>query len=364
MRSRVYFVALVATLGLFEPRQLVADQPLTTSEISRAAGPAVVTIRASTSDGLSTGSGFIVDPSGTIVTNLHVVEGANSLAVRLATGEIYDQVRIRAFDARRDIAIIQVAGFGLPTVQLGDSNAVAVGEPVVLIGNPLGVLDGSVSSGIVSGIRDSEAAGRLIQTDAAANPGNSGGPLLNSAAQVVGVLSFKLGKSENLNFVIPVNYVRGLLGSPESYDLKELAVRLGSAGSTDLFTEKEGGFPKRWKSLVSANKFLISLDGEHLYIERQLTDIEKRDGTFVTWEAKRSGENYIGVQRVGFPCTHYGLLIEQNFCRLEMPVELTRFSPTRIEGTMRAWPNDAKFNCKKCEYKGERVELPFTWIPE
>jgi serine protease Do len=107
------------------------------------------------------------------VTNLHVIEGATSVAVKLASGDVHDQVRVRAFDQRKDLAVIQVSGFNLPRVEFGDSDAVQPGQPVVLIGSPLRVLEGSVSTGVVSGVRTLEDAGfRVIQTDAAANPGN------------------------------------------------------------------------------------------------------------------------------------------------------------------------------------------------
>ena len=202
-----------------------AAADLKPSEIAKRTIPAVVVIKSQTSKGQGTASGFLVDSSGTIVTNFHVIDGATALAVKLVGGDVYDQVRVRAFDQRKDLAVIQIPAFGLPTVPLGNSDSLAVGEPVVLVGNPMG-LEASVSSGLVSGIRDAGGF-RVIQTDAAANPGNSGGPLVNAQGQVVGVLSFKMRGAESLNFVIPVNYARGLIASSGSLSLAEVARQVG-----------------------------------------------------------------------------------------------------------------------------------------
>ena len=207
-----------------------------TAEIAKRVTPAVVLIAAAGPSGDSNGSGFIVNQSGTILTNLHVIEGATSIAVHLASGDRHDQVKIRAFDARTDLAVIQIPGFGLPIIEMGNSDVVRPGQPVVLIGNPLTVLEGSVSAGFVSGVRSLEKTGlRVIQTDAAANPGSSGEPLLDGRGRAVGILSFKLRGTESLNFVIPINYARGLLTSTESFGIEELAKRL-SANDDDLFT--------------------------------------------------------------------------------------------------------------------------------
>ena len=306
-----------------------------------------------------------MDPSGTIVTNVHVIEGATSIAVKLPNGDIYDDVRVRAFDARKDLAIIQVLGFGLPTVELGDSDTAQVGQPVVLIGNPMGILAGSVSTGVVSGMRDTSVGGRVIQTDAAANPGNSGGPLINSAGEAIGVLSFKLRGTENLNFVVPINYARGLMASSTSYDLKEFAVRL-SGSSSDLFATAKQDFPKHWKSLVSASTFIIRLDAEHVYVENVVPEDAKRQGDFSNWEFKKVGDKYVGTGRSGFSCVYVDWTWEnqRNFCRFEGSAEFTLLSPTRIEGSVHQYSDDAKFNCRKCEFKGDQVDEPFVWIPQ
>src|SRR3989442_39699 len=140
----------------------------------------------------STGSGFVIDASGLIVTNAHVVEGAASIQVRLADGKRF-QGKVVGRDNRVDLALLKIEGAtGLTPLPLGDSNRLRVGEFVLALGNPFG-LEQSVSFGIVSrkGAPLTVAAPGFdfIQTDAAINPGNSGGPLVNVAGEVVGVNS-------------------------------------------------------------------------------------------------------------------------------------------------------------------------------
>ena len=137
----------------------------------------------------STGSGFVIDPSGLIVTNAHVIEGAAAIHVRLADGQRF-QAKIVGRDGRVDLALLKIDGArGLTALPLGDSNRLRVGEFVLALGNPFG-LEQSVSFGIVSrkGAPLTVAAPGFdfIQTDAAINPGNSGGPLVNVAGEVIG----------------------------------------------------------------------------------------------------------------------------------------------------------------------------------
>jgi S1-C subfamily serine protease len=341
---------------------------LSPAEIAKRVSPAVVVIKASGPSGDATASGFIVEASGVIITNLHVVQNATALAIKLPSGDVYDHVRIRAFDARKDLAVLQIPGYGLPTVELGSSDTVQAGDRVVLIGNALGVLEGSVSAGVVSGIRTLEEAGfRVIQTDAAANPGNSGGPLLDSTGKVIGVVSFKLRGTENLNFVVPINYVRGLLSSPETFDLQELAKRTASA--PDLFATKPQ-FPAHWKSLATGTKKVVRVDGDNVYVETILPDQQRQAGAFYLAELRKAGDRYVGNVRGAFMCSWIGFTAfvgkheKVNRCDDNAPIEITVFTPTRIEGFTDAYPHNTKFDCGKCRWQGRRVRNGFTWIPE
>lgn len=204
------------------------SQGLSVSAIARKASPSIVQIKGDSASGPTSGTGFLVSSDGKIVTALHVIEDLQGGAIRLANGELYDAFTVLSYDKRKDIAIIKISGFDLPFLELGNSNKVTQGDSVVLIGNPEG-LRGTLTAGIISAIRDSQdGTFKVIQTDAASNPGNSGGPLLNLSGQVVGILDYKFKGSESLNFAIPINYARGLLkesGTP--FTMAELRKRLG-----------------------------------------------------------------------------------------------------------------------------------------
>jgi S1-C subfamily serine protease len=185
---------------------------LTTAQIAKRVSPSVVVIQGKTTEGEVLGSGFIVSKDGKIVTNLHVVRDMKIATVLTANGEVFDSVAVLGIDERRDLAVLQITGFDLPVLELGNSDAVTVGEPLVVVGSPRG-LEGTVTAGILSSVRDSGDGFKVLQTDAAVNPGNSGGPLVNNRGQVIGVVASKLRSAENLNFAIPINYVRGLMNA-------------------------------------------------------------------------------------------------------------------------------------------------------
>ena len=207
--------------------------PLTTVQIAKLVSPSVVVIQGKTDSGDVLGSGFIISKDGTIVTNLHVIKDLTSAGVRLASGELFDSISVLATDERRDLAIVHIAGFDLPALALGNSNSVSVGEPVVILGSPRG-LGGTVTAGILSSVRDSGDGFNVLQTDAAVNPGNSGGPLVNNRGQAIGVVSFKLRSSEGLNFAIPINYVSGLLNElHQPMSLDQMRTNLASRSSVD-----------------------------------------------------------------------------------------------------------------------------------
>jgi|HubBroStandDraft_6_1064221.scaffolds.fasta_scaffold00024_21 S1-C subfamily serine protease len=187
------------------PRTTAGNEAAGWADIVARVRPAVVVVE--TDKGLA--SGFVVRPDGTIVTNHHVIADATAMAVKFASGEVYRNVYLLSSDPVEDLAFLRIEGVDLPTVLLGNSSAVQVGDDVLLVGAPRG-LEQTVSSGLISGIRLDEGV-RVIQTSAAASPGSSGGPLLNRHGEAIGVMSFKVVNGENLNFTIPINYVRGKL---------------------------------------------------------------------------------------------------------------------------------------------------------
>lgn len=165
----------------------------------------------------SLGSGFIFDPAGYIVTNNHVIEGAEDITVKLSSGEEL-KAEVIGRDPKTDLALIKLKKEGkYPFLALGDSDKVKVGDWVVAIGNPMG-LDSTVTAGILSARGRSLGIGQyedFLQTDASINPGNSGGPLLNLSGEVIGInsaiASIRGGGNIGISFAIPTNLAKGVV---------------------------------------------------------------------------------------------------------------------------------------------------------
>jgi S1-C subfamily serine protease len=158
------------------------------------------------------GSGFITRSDGVILTNAHVVEGASDVGVTLPDGRSF-RGKVLGTDPVTDVAVVKVAAAGLPVAPLGDSTKVRPGEWAIAIGNPLG-LDNTVTAGIISAVQRTNALGEgqrvpYLQTDAAVNPGNSGGPLINERGQVIGInTAIRQAPGAGLSFAIPINLGR------------------------------------------------------------------------------------------------------------------------------------------------------------
>ena len=219
MRTAALTVPTIPVLLLLQASPAVSQQ--TTAELVEVATPAVVMISVATADGGKSGSGFVVDPAGIIMTNHHVISNGTSAAVKLPSGDVFDEVQILAEDERRDIAILRVAGFGLPTLPLGNSDSVRIGSDVVAIGSPLG-LENTVSTGIVSGFRQYEGY-RLMQISAPISHGSSGGAILDESGSVIALAVAGIEEGQNLNFAVPVNYARGLLATVGEAPTERLA---------------------------------------------------------------------------------------------------------------------------------------------
>ena len=189
---------------------------LTIQEIYQKVNPSTVTVLTGMNDGSGmVGTGVISTSDGYILTNAHVIAGGSECYVVLDTGENY-RAWLLGLDEEKDLAVIKINAKDLPAAEFGDSDALTVGDPVYAIGNPLGVeLRGTLTDGIVSAInRDVDVDGvtmTLIQTNAALNNGNSGGPLINQYGQVIGINVMKMGMDrwstasvEGLGFAIPI----------------------------------------------------------------------------------------------------------------------------------------------------------------
>ena len=202
-----------ATLDLQEIPGREAEEGLSLQQIYEQNIPSVVSITAVGTRTTATGTGVVLSEKGYLVTNYHVIEGAQSLTVKL-TDERELTAKVVGSDPVSDLAVLYVAAGDLVPAQFGDSDNLRVGDMVVAIGDPLGVeLRGTMTDGIISAIsRDVQVDGRsmnLIQTNAALNSGNSGGPLINSFGQVIGINTMKIGTFtdssgvEGLGFAIP-----------------------------------------------------------------------------------------------------------------------------------------------------------------
>jgi len=217
---------VVRQVTVSDSEPAAASDGLSVGTVYERSNTAVVEITATTGDsqlggtGSSQGSGFVYDENGHIVTNQHVVEGATTISVRFWDGSTRP-ARLVGTDPSTDLAVIKVtarASF-LEPIRLGDSSTVEIGDGVVAIGSPFG-LEGTVTSGIVSALhRQMRAPNNFtitdsIQTDAAINHGNSGGPLLNDRALVIGVnaqIESESGGSDGVGFAIPSNTVRSIV---------------------------------------------------------------------------------------------------------------------------------------------------------
>lgn len=178
------------------------------------------------------GSGVIISQDGYILTNNHVINGANSVKVRLRDATEYDATIVGS-DSDNDIALLKVNATGLSPATFGDSNSLAVGDYVVAIGNPLGELGGTVTDGIISAlarkvtIEDTQMT--LLQTNAQVNPGNSGGGLFNANGELVGIVNAKQSATEveGIAFAIPINNVLDILSDLKEYGYVTGKVDLG-----------------------------------------------------------------------------------------------------------------------------------------
>ena len=206
------------------------------------------------------GSGVIISQDGYILTNNHVINGANSVKVRLRDGTEYDATIIGS-DSDNDIALLKVSATGLSPATFGDSNSLAVGDYVVAIGNPLGELGGTVTDGIISAlarkvtIEDTQMT--LLQTNAQVNPGNSGGGLFNANGELVGIVNAKQSATEveGIAFAIPINNVLDILS-----DLKEYVYVTGKVDLGIDFTDITSDETAFYYGVNQTGCYVLSVD--------------------------------------------------------------------------------------------------------
>jgi serine protease Do len=309
----------------------------------------------------SLGSGVIVDTSGYILTNYHVIKGADEIKVKLYDKRVFDGTVI-GFDAKTDIAVVKIKADGLRAIKWGDSDKLKVGETVIAIGNPYG-LNLTVTSGIVSatgranvGISDYED---FIQTDAAINPGNSGGPLVNVKGELVGIntaIFSTTGGYQGIGFAIPSNMakvvmdnlikhkkvVRGWLGvtvqdidteMAKSLQMKEL--------KGAVITDVHEGSPAEKAGLMQKD-IIISFDGKEVEDSAHLRNlvVSTPPGKTVKLEIIRNGKVYSITTTIGeLPAEQKVSLSESVLAGIQVEELTTRLRnqlniPKRINGVV------------------------------
>lgn len=261
-----------------------------------------------TTEGAASGSGFILTEDGYVVTNYHVVEGASAIEVILHDDTVYT-AELVGNDATNDIAVLKVDATGLPAAALGSSSALAIGDMVAAIGNPLGELASTQTIGYVSGINREVTTDNtiisMIQTDAAINPGNSGGPLFNMYGQVIGITTAKYSGTtgsgatiEGIGFAIPIDdvipiindlidygYVTGAyMGVTVQNTDAESAAMYGLPTGAYIVSVEKGGAADR--AGIQAKDIVIDLGGNKVSnitdLTRALRNFKAGDTTSVT----------------------------------------------------------------------------------
>ncbi|HWH43826.1 MAG TPA: trypsin-like peptidase domain-containing protein [Thermoleophilaceae bacterium] len=293
-----------------------AGSPTTRSDTVRtvyaAASPSVVSVRR----GGGSGTGFLIDEDGTIVTNAHVVGNAGNVSVRLDDGGRDIQAEVLGSDPSTDLAVLQVsrsAASGIRPLPLADSNGVKVGDLAIAIGYPLG-LDRTATAGIVSGLsRQIEAPNgfsidKVIQTDAPINPGNSGGPLLDSAGRVIGVnsqIATTNGGSVGIGFAVPSNTVREVvprLSKGESIRRGYLGVSTSPspAGAGALVAEVKAGGPAAAAG-IRRGDVIVGVGGDEVERPDDVGSavVSRRPGESVAIEIERNGARRTVQVRLG-----------------------------------------------------------------
>lgn len=267
---------------------------LSLQEIYRKVSPSVVSITATQADGSSYGSGIVMSQSGYIITNCHVVDDAYHLTVTLSDERVYD-AQLVGKDSASDLAVLHIDGENLTAAEFGDSSQAQVGDAVAAIGDPLGIeLRGTMTEGIISAInRNLTIQGRtltLIQTTAALNEGNSGGPLINCYGQVIGINTAKIGGYssgtgvEGLGFAIPIHvakevidqlietsYVPGRPSLGVEITVPDLQYRLYFNVPDGLYVTDVDEGSNAWSAGLRSGDVILSVSGYRVTSEDDLT---------------------------------------------------------------------------------------------
>ena len=278
--------------------------------------PSVVSISAASGSSTSTGTGIIMSSDGYIITNYHVVSSAQQIVVLLTDGQEYTACQLGG-DETSDIMVLKIDASGLTPAEFGDSDAAEVGDSVVAIGDPLGIeLRGTMTDGIICGIKRDVAVGdrtmTLMQTNAALNSGNSGGPLVNMEGQVIGINTIKLSSSgyttvEGLGFAIPISSAKPIVdelvekgyvtGRPAfGFDVEQLESRISLYYDLPgkLYIRSVESSSDAYAQGIRAGDIITAIDGQSVSTVDEFNRIknEYSAGDQIPLTIFRSGHNY------------------------------------------------------------------------
>lgn len=278
--------------------------------------PSVVSITAASGSSTSTGTGIIMSSDGYIITNYHVVSSAQQIVVLLTDGQEYTACRVGG-DETSDIMVLKIDATDLTPAEFGDSDAAEVGDSVVAIGDPLGIeLRGTMTDGIICGIkRDVDVGDRtmsLMQTNAALNSGNSGGPLVNMEGQVIGINTIKLSSSgfttvEGLGFAIPIDSAKPIVdelvekgyvtGRPAfGFDVEQLESRISLYYDLPgkLYIRSVETNSDAYAQGIRSGDIITAIDGQEVYTVDEFNRIknEYSAGDQIPLAIFRRGHNY------------------------------------------------------------------------
>jgi serine protease Do len=282
------------------------------NKVAESVGPAVVGIidgygSSQTTTSSFNGSGIIIDSNGYIVTNNHVISGATTITVKLSSGKTLT-AKVVGTDSRSDLAVIKVDAENLPIAKFGDSSKVKAGDVAIAIGNPLGdEFSGSVTAGIISAVnRKIQYEGtiyKVIQTDAAINSGNSGGPLCNETGEVIGINSLKIGSSEDaegMGFAISINEAKSIIKSLMStgkvsrayLGIYGVSVVAGTNNIQGVYVKEVVSGSGAEKAGLKPTDIITEIDGTKITKFEELSDIldKHKVGDSIACKVWRSGK--------------------------------------------------------------------------
>ena len=311
--TAVFAVCLALLIGVLIWYDVDVEQNMTVAEVSEAVSPATVLIYATGSSSYGYGTGFFIRSNGYIATNYHVVQDKTEISVTLYSGQVLG-AKLIDYSVPDDLAVLKVEGSGFPTVSVGNSDALRVGELAIAIGNPSGTdAAWTTTQGIISALnREVTVTGTgtieeltMIQTDAPVNPGNSGGPLCNARGEVIGIVTRKLSDYEGIGFAIPINdalnvseqlmeygYVRGKVhigvGFYECTDALE-ARYYGLPGYGIYVTNLTEGYND---DVLKLRDRVISIDGKEISTFSDISAIVKSHsvGDVLKFQISRDGQ--------------------------------------------------------------------------